>query len=196
MCDSVIEKGIPVDVQYKMVPKHLLMQGRREFMFLCLYNSYDKLHLHDIHIRSVARAAPVCYALDFILVLLDFPGPMYEHVISSTTIGKGGSYLTKLKETSRYMEYTAKLPLATPVITTSTPDINKTVTIQNLVDLSRRGENFAFIIGLGRRGIPTSLRKKAPYHWDATERRIALETCTAIGYIAALYATACEYDLS
>lgn len=165
-------------------------------MFLCLYNSYDKLNLHDIHTRSVARAAPICYALDFTLVLLDFPHPMYEHVVSSTTIGKEGSYLRVLKEEDHYIEMKGKLPLASLVITTSSPDMTKEITCQNLVDLSMRGERLAFIIGLGRRGIPKSLRRKAPYHWDVTGRGISLETCTAIGYIASRFATACEYGYS
>ncbi|MBU7033190.1 MAG: DUF531 family protein [Theionarchaea archaeon] len=165
-------------------------------MFLCLYNSYDKLNLHDIHTRSVARATPVCYALDFTLVLLDFPHPMYDHVVASTTIGKEGSYLRKLKDMNHYMELKGKLPLATLVVTTSSPDETKEISCQGLVDLSTRGKRLAFIIGLGRRGIPKSLRSKAHYHWDATGRGISLETCTAIGYIASRFTTALEYGHS
>jgi hypothetical protein len=117
---------------------------------------------------------------------------MYEKVLSHTTIGKEGSYLKMLKEKNHYMELKAKVPLATLVVTTSNPHTRKTVTCEHLVNLSSRGEKVAFIIGLGRRGIPTSLRKKATYHWDATGRGVSLETCTAIGYIASRYATACE----
>ncbi|KYK29507.1 MAG: hypothetical protein AYK19_05030 [Theionarchaea archaeon DG-70-1] len=160
-------------------------------MFLCLYNSYDKLRVHDIHIRSVARAAPVCYALGFHLVLLDFPEPMYDLVVNNTTIGESGKYLEALKVNSKFSEFTKKFPLATLVVTTSRPDSHKQVGCKTLVNLSR-DEPLAFIIGLGRRGLPNSLRKKAKYHWDCTGKGISLETCTAIGYIAARFATMLE----
>ncbi len=161
-------------------------------MFLCLYNSYDKLKTHDIHLRSVARAAPVCYALGFHLALLDFPEPLYEVVVQSTTIGESGKFLEALKANSHFSELTHKLPLAIPVVTTSHPDSDKKVTCQTLVNMYFRGESLAFILGLGRRGLPRSLRKKAKYHWDVTEKGISLETCTAIGYIAARFATMLE----
>ncbi|MBU6996666.1 MAG: DUF531 family protein [Theionarchaea archaeon] len=164
-------------------------------MILCLYNSYDKLRLHDIHIRSVARAAPVCCALGFHLALLDFPEPMYDRVMASTTIGKSGYLLQQLKERSQFTELTKTLPLATLVITTSQPQPQKRVTCQQLVHMSSRGEVLAFIIGLGRRGLPRPLKKKALYHWDVTDRGISLETCTAIGYIAARFHTAMELAL-
>lgn len=163
-------------------------------MFLCLYNSYDKLRIHDIHIRSVARAAPVCYALGFHLVLLDFPEPVYDLVVKSTTIGESGTFLEALKHNSKYSEMTKKLPLATIVVTTSHPDTDKKVNCRTLADLCTRGEKLAFLIGLGRRGLPTFLRKKAKYHWDATGKNVSLETCTAIGYITARFATMLEFQ--
>ncbi|MBU7024270.1 MAG: DUF531 family protein, partial [Theionarchaea archaeon] len=155
----------------------------------CLYNSYNKLRLHDIHVRSVARAAPVCCSLGFHLVLLDFPEPMYDHVVTSTTIGKSGAFLQQLKEKSQFTQLTKTLPLATLVVTTSQPHPKKRVTCQQLVHMSQRGDVLAFIIGLGRRGLPHSLKKKAAYHWDVTDKGISLETCTAIGYIAARFST-------
>ncbi|MGC1121644.1 MAG: DUF531 family protein [Candidatus Methanofastidiosia archaeon] len=161
-------------------------------MMLCLYNTYDKLRIHDIHIRSVARAAPVCCALGFHLVLLDFPQPMYELVMSTTTIGESGKLLQQLKEKSRFTQLADKLPLATAVVTTSHPDPQKKVTCQQLVDLARRRELLAFIIGLGRRGLPAPLRRRVLYHWDVTDKGISLETCTAIGYIAARFGTMVE----
>lgn len=162
-------------------------------MMLCLYNSYDKLRLHDIHIRTVARAAPVCYTVGFHLVLLDFPEPMYDAVVNNTTIGESGKYLEQLKALSHFSELKKKLPLATPVVTTSKPDVAKQVTCQQLVALSAK--ELAFIVGLGRRGLPKSLRRKVHYHWDVTGRNISLETCTAIGYIAARFATMVEKKL-
>lgn len=161
-------------------------------MFLCLYNSYDKLRVHDIHVRSVARAAPVCFVLGFHLVLLDFPEPMFERVVRSTTIGESGKFLEALKTSAKFSELTKKVPLATLVVTTSRPDPDKKIDCQTLVELSVRGENLAFIVGLGRRGLPQTLRKKARYHWDVTDRGVSLETCTALGFIGARFATMLE----
>jgi hypothetical protein len=159
---------------------------------LCLYNSYDKLRIHDIHVRSVARAAPVCYALGFSLALLDFPALMYDLVLQNTTIGESGKFLNYLKINSKFTEHKGKLPLIVPVVTTSRPDDDKAVSCHKLAEYHMAGEHLGFIIGLGRRGLPTSLRKKARYHLDITGRRISLETCTAIGYIAARFATLLE----
>ncbi|MGD2248099.1 MAG: DUF531 family protein [Candidatus Methanofastidiosia archaeon] len=158
-------------------------------MIICLYNSYDKLKVHDIHVRSVARAAPVCYAFGGDLVLLDFPEPMYEHVMENTTIGESGIYLKLLQENHKFSELSHKLPLALPVITTSNPDTKKQVTTHQLVEWYIRGEKLAFIIGLGRKGLPSKLRKKGRYHWDVTGKKVSLETCTAIGCITAVFST-------
>lgn len=158
-------------------------------MIICLYNSYDKLKVHDIHVRSVARAAPVCYAFEGNLVLLDFPEPMYEHAMSSTTIGKSGVYLKLLKDNHKFSELSQRLPLATPIITTHRPDLKKQVATHQLVKWYIRGEKLAFIIGLGRKGLPRKLRKKGQYHWDVTSKGVSLETCTAIGCIPAVFST-------
>ncbi len=63
-------------------------------MVACLVNTYDKLKLHEIHLRTIARAAPLCYAYDFHLALLDFNfwesrEEMVEEVAGYTTIGEG-----------------------------------------------------------------------------------------------------------
>lgn len=128
-------------------------------------------------------------------MLLDFPEPMYELVVTNTTIGESGKFLEALKVHSKFSEMTRKFPLATLVVTTSTPDADKHVDCKTLVTLSTR-ESLAFIVGLGRRGLPKSLRKKAKYHWDCTGKGISLETCTAIGYIAARFATMVELEKS
>jgi hypothetical protein len=117
---------------------------------------------------------------------------MYDHVVTSTTIGKSGALLQELKEKSQFTQLTKTLPLATLVVTTSQPHPQKKVTCQQLVHVSQRGNVLAFIIGLGRRGLPSSLKKKAAYHWDVTDKGISLETCTAIGYIAARFSTMAE----
>jgi hypothetical protein len=62
---------------------------------LCLVNTYDKLKKHEIHLRSIARAAPLCYAFGLHLALLDFPFwkselEVAEEVANYTTIGNGG----------------------------------------------------------------------------------------------------------
>lgn len=127
------------------------------------------------------------------MVLLDFPELMYDLVVDNTTIGESGRYLEALKINSKFSELTKKFPLAALVVTTSRPDSDKQVSCEALVNLSR-DEPLAFIIGLGRRGLPHSLRKKGKYHWDCTGKGISLETCTAIGYIAARFATMLEFE--
>ncbi len=157
---------------------------------LCLVNTYDKLKLHEIHRRSIARAAPLCYAFGFHLALLDFPfwkkpKEVADDVAESTTIGEGGRYVVELAETGR-LHLVDKIPahFGEIIATTSKPDPKKRLSYESL-------ENFTsatFLIGLGRRGLPTEILKKAKYHLDVTQSGISLETCTAIGAIAMLVA--------
>jgi len=47
-------------------------------------------------------------------------------------------------------------------------------------------------IGLGRRGLPREVFEFCRYHLDITNKRISLETCTAIGIIPAVIDTYVE----
>jgi len=157
---------------------------------LCLVNTYDKLKLHEIHLRSIARAAPLCYAFNIHLALLDFPfwkrsEEVVRDVAEYTTIGDGGKYLLKLSEEGK-LHLIDKIPahFGVSVATTSKPDPTKILDIEALPSLS----SATFLIGLGRRGLPSNILKSARYHLDITTQGVSLETCTAIGAIAMLLA--------
>ncbi|MBN1785818.1 MAG: DUF531 family protein [Candidatus Methanofastidiosa archaeon] len=157
---------------------------------LSLYNSYDKNKAHDIHLRSIARAAPICYATGFNLSLIDFPFPdPLEQVVGNTTIGKGGDYLELLNSRQEFFHGSdINLPQEA-IITTSKPDEDKAVGMMELLRMIEGGMKSNFIVGLGRKGLPNSIRKKGRYHLDVTGKGIPFETCTAIGYIPAVVHT-------
>ena len=154
----------------------------------CLVNTYDRLKLHEIHLRSIARAAPLCYAYDMHLALLHFDfwkreEEMVEAVREYTTIGEHGKYILKLLEGGK-VHLVDKIPahFGDTVATTSKPDESKKITFSDLAGILSRSATF--LIGLGRRGLPKEIMKKAKYHFDATGKGISLETCTAMGVIA------------
>jgi hypothetical protein len=45
--------------------------------------------------------------------------------------------------------------------------------------------SYIFLVGLGRKGLPGALIKRASLHLDITGEGISCETCTAIGAIPA-----------
>ncbi len=159
-------------------------------MVICLVNTYDKLKLHEIHLRSIARAAPLCYAFNIHLALLDFPfwkrvDDLAKDVADYTTIGNSGEYLLRLSEEGR-LHLIDKIPahFGVKIATTSKPNPKKSLDIESLPSLN----SATFLIGLGRRGLSSDILKSARYHLDITRQGISLETCTAIGAIAMLLA--------
>jgi len=155
---------------------------------LCLVNTYDKLKLHEIHLRSVARAAPLCYAFGLHLALLDFPfwesaNDVVSQVVDYTTIGEGGKYLEILNESGKF-HLIDKIPahFGEVVATTSKPDPKKSISLKDVRSFS----SATFLMGLGRKGLPREIMKKAKYHWDVTGKGVSLETCTAMGVIVTM----------
>ncbi len=156
---------------------------------LCLVNTYDKLKLHEIHLRTIARAAPLCYAYDLHLALMDFnfwknEEEMVKQVADYTTIGEHGRYAIELLKAGK-IHLIDKIPahFGEVIATTSKPDEKKRISFEEMRDLIRR-KSATFLIGLGRRGLPKDVMKKAKYHYDVTEKGISLETCSAMGAIA------------
>lgn len=156
-------------------------------MVACLVNTYDKLELHEIHLRTIARAAPLCYAYDFHLALYDFNfwksrEELVEDVVEHTTIGEGGKYLKMLNEEGR-LHLIDRIPshFGDVIATTSKPE-KQALSLDDLAKL----RSACFLIGLGRKGLPKDLIKKAKYNFDVTFKNISLETCSAIGAIIAL----------
>lgn len=158
---------------------------------LCLVNTYDKLKLHEIHLRSIARAIPLCCAFDFHLALLDFnfwenEKDLAKQIIDYTTIGEHGKYALKLLEKGK-LHIINKIPAHFGVViaTTSKPDKSKKISQKELKSILKT-KSTTFLIGLGRKGLPKDVLKIAKYHFDVTAKNISLETCTAMGVIATM----------
>ncbi len=161
---------------------------------LGLYNSYDPSKLHKIHRRSVARAAPVCYAFETNLALFGFPleegfSSAIER-LASTTIGEGGHYLRLLAREGRlgifpFPRRGFPPQLGEVVAATPEPEEDKLLAPRELAQRAERN-SFLVVIGLGRRGLPRNVLSIADYHLELSGRRVPFETCTVIGMLPAM----------
>jgi hypothetical protein len=163
---------------------------------LGLYNSYDAARLHDIHKRSIARAAPVCYAFKTNLALFGFPfegsfSSIVETLAEDTTIGEGGRYLRLMAQEGRFgifpfprRGFPPQLGIA--VAATSKPAKEKLLTPRELAQQAKQGRSFLVVMGLGRRGLPKDVLGMAKHHLELSGRGIPFETCTVIGMLPAL----------
>ena len=156
-------------------------------MVICLVNTYDKLKLHEIHLRTIARAAPLCYAYDFHLALYDFrfwktAEELVKDVVEYTTIGEGGRYLEKLYSDGKLHLVDSIPSHFGDVVATTSKREKKSLSLNDLKNL----RSACFLVGLGRKGLPKDLIKRARYTLDVTFRNVSLETCSAMGAIAAL----------
>ncbi len=165
---------------------------------LALYNTY-KGGLKPVHLRAVARAAPLCAAFGLDLALMDFPTDdlkgLLGQVVTETNVGRGGRYLKELEEQGRILlvSNTRYGPpgdfkeLGLPVATTSHPKEDKKVGMAEAVQLARSRHplrRMCLIMGLGKKGLPPPLLDRVPYHLELTGSNVPLETCTAMGVIA------------
>ncbi|ADG13113.1 Protein of unknown function DUF531 [Methanocaldococcus infernus ME] len=163
---------------------------------LILYNSYDKKRWHEAHKRAIARAAPVCWAYNCNLAIMDFPVEDVEEVKEiSTTIGDSGKYLRMLIENNKFFIVDKFLSqFGVPIASTSKPDKKKSITPEETIGLLTK-KPIGIFIGLGRHGLPKDILEFSKYHLDITKKGISLETCTAIGCIpATLYWIGEMYD--
>ncbi len=159
---------------------------------LALYDSYEG-GIGTIHIRTVARAAPVCYAFGLDLALIGFPvkdlETFLEMVKKDTNVGKGGRYLNRLFEDGRVRLIPcdrACCPegldnIGVPVATTSKPWDGRNISMQ---EAAGKGDKVLLLMGLGKQGLPKAVLEGCPYHLELTGMRIPLETCTAMGIMA------------
>ncbi len=151
-------------------------------------NTYDKLKLHEIHLRSIARAIPLCYAYNFHLALYDFPfwkdvRELIEDVVNYTTIGYPDYAYSLLEKNRIHLIDKFHAHFGDLIATTPNPDSKKALSFEEMVRvISKRSTTF--LIGLGRKGLPKDLMEKARYHFEVTGRGVNLETCTAMGVIA------------
>lgn len=162
---------------------------------LGLYDTYQG-SIKPIHIRTLARAAPLCAAFGLDLALIGFPisdvNDFIKQVTTDTTIGKGGKYLQFLLDENRIHFYSCshkKLPLFREneivIATTAHPDKNKSITLQDAIKIKENSQNNKLIVimGLGKKGLSNLLLQQVDYHLELTGLNVPLETCTAMGII-------------
>ena len=175
------------ELQVKELPGK---KGRKKIT-LGLLNTYTAKTLQDAHIRAIARAAPLCYAFDLNLYLFGFPvGGALEAIsmVERTTRVGGGRYLRRLFEEGRFFVHEIpKVPVLKGVgelvATTSSPDPKKRA---ELAEITGGDNSFCFLMGLGSRGLPKGVLRTCRRHLELTGEDIPLETCTAMGVLAAL----------
>jgi len=157
----------------------------------------------------IARAAPLAEAFDWNLAVFGFPFPeeldtsekVARWISGTTSIGDEGKYTVELSELGRLLVF--DLPergfppqLGTLVITTRKPWKEKTVTVDELADMSVSGESILFLFGLGPKGLPRELFELGKMHFDVTGKGKSLETCTALGSVVGAVSTAVRERIS
>lgn len=156
--------------------------------------------------RAVSRAAPLCRGFGLNLAPIGFPFHAFkdkkgrtperptpillaELLADSTTIGEGGEYLVELAKEGRF----TPIPFpdrgfppqyGTTVLATRAPDPKKAIDVREIAYRTVAGHSFLFIVGLGPRGVPASIREEAEHHLELTGGRFSLETATALGALA------------
>lgn len=164
---------------------------------LALYDTYEG-GLKEVHLRAIARAAPLCFAFDLDLALMGFPASdirsLAGQAATETNIGDGGRYLAQLVAAGRVqlVPCTTRDPptdwstLGLPVATTSEPEAGKRVDLpQALAAAQAAGRpRVCLIMGLGKRGLPPTLLKAVRHHLELTGKRVSMETATAMGVMA------------
>ena len=196
--------GKKVDkMRKKEVNKTIKTTRKKEINhLLALYDTYEG-GLKPVHVRAVARAAPLCAAFGLDLALMGFPTKNLEELVkmvaSDTKIGEGGKYLKELLASDRVVlvPCSKSAPpenldeLGLPIATTSHPEKDKKVDMAKAMQLAGSMhplKRACVIMGLGKRGLPDSLLEAAPYHLELTGSNVPLETATAMGIIASLMA--------
>jgi hypothetical protein len=159
---------------------------------LGLFNTYVGKKLKDAHIRAVARAVPLCVAYGYKLCLFNFPlqdtRELALRIENQTLIKDSGKYVRLLIENDRLIVMdspnTSVLPDGGLILsTTSKPDTQKRTPLDKILKL--RAPLFYFLIGLGSSGLPKKILNLSNYHIELTGNNISLETCTAMGVLAA-----------
>ncbi|HEX2065280.1 MAG TPA: DUF531 family protein, partial [Candidatus Thermoplasmatota archaeon] len=164
---------------------------------LALYDTYEG-GLKEVHLRAIARAAPLCAAFGLDLALMGFPADnvraLAGQAAAETNIGDGGRHLEELVASGRVrlVSCTTREPpqdwsaVGLPVAATSEPDATKLMDFPQLPAAARAAgfDRVCLLMGLGKRGLPPSLLKAVRHHLELTGRRVSLETATAMGVLA------------
>ncbi|HUL40019.1 MAG TPA: DUF531 family protein [Methanomassiliicoccales archaeon] len=170
---------------------------------IALWNSYDPNNFREAHRRVLARAGPLALAFDMNLATFGFPFPkdlstpqeIADWVGTTTSIGEDGSYLKELTAKGRfqtfpYMSKGIPPQLGQVVLTTCDPDPKKRKSVKDVVSMLQEGSSVCLVFGTGPKGVPKEVREMAYDHLDITFGGHSLETCTALGAVAAVVAHA------
>lgn len=168
--------------------------GKRHI--LALVDTYEG-GIKEVHLRAIARAAPLCDAFGLDLALVGFPsdnlGALLKMAMAETNVGDGGMHIQDLaagghvhlvRATHRQAPDFSAFGHA--VATTSEPDRAKLLGFLDCLESARQAGQARLVVlmGLGRKGLPASFLKAAPCHLELTGRGVSLETATAMGVIA------------
>jgi hypothetical protein len=168
---------------------------------IAIWNSYDTNHFREAHRRILARAGPLALAFDLNLATFGFPFPkdlstpqeIAGWVATTTSIGEDGSYLKELSARGRfqtfpYIDRGFPPQLGELVLTTCDAEPKKSRSADEVAALLWKGQSVCLLFGAGPKGVPKELRELAPNHLDITFGGHSLETCTALGAVAAVIA--------
>lgn len=163
---------------------------------LALVDTYEG-GLSEVHLRAIARAAPLCDAFGLDLALVGFPtdnlGALLKQAMAETNVGDGGRHIQDLVAGGHvhlvhatHRQFPDLSGLGHPVATTSEPDRAKARDFPGCLDAARaaKAPRLVVLMGLGRKGLPATFLKGAPSHLELTGRNVSLETATAMGIIA------------
>lgn len=161
-------------------------RGGRHVM--ALVDAYEG-GLGEVHLRAVARAAPLCDAFGLDLAIVGFPvkdlASFVKRAGRETNIGEGRGSLEALHRDGRL--HLVVVPengvpdfsgLGLAVATTPKPEPGK-ATME-----FPSGGRLCVLVGLGPKGLPDVLLRSCSVHVELTGRGVSLETATAMGVIA------------
>jgi hypothetical protein len=163
---------------------------RNNRVTLGIMNTYEGKSLRSIHIRTIARAVPLCYAYNLNLCLFNFP---LDNEIDIATIVErescihnGSKYIKQLLSKGQlFIKKTPRSPISKEIgkiiATTSKPSIKKQITINRL---KSDKTPYCVIMGLGKRGLPKRILELSHHHLEITGKNVSLETCTVMGILA------------
>jgi hypothetical protein len=168
---------------------------------IALWNSYDPNNFREAHRRVLARAGPLALAYELNLATFGFPFPkdlstpqeIVDWVATTTSIGEDGSYLKELTAKGRFQTFpyiNRGVPpqLGELVLTTCNVEEKKRMSVDDVVAMLIKGQGVCLLFGTGPKGVPKELHGLAPFHLDITFGGHSLETCTALGAVAAVIA--------
>lgn len=168
---------------------------------IALWNSYDPTSFREAHRRILARAGPLALAFDMNLATFGFPFPkdlptpqeIADWLATTTSIGEDGSYLKELTSKGRFQTFpyiNKGFPpqLGELVLTTCNAEAKKGRSADEVASMLSGGRSVCLLFGAGPKGVPKELHVLAPHHLDITFAGHSLETCTALGAVAAVIA--------